>query len=46
MALGNSWMASIINGEYDAGEERYINRGNSTDEENGADAPDGPGINS
>ncbi|NHX40155.1 MULTISPECIES: PhiH1 repressor [Haloarcula] len=37
---------AYLNGEYDAGKERYINRGNSADEENGADATDGPGINS
>jgi len=37
---------AYLNGEYDAGKERYINRGNSADKENGTDATDGPGINS
>lgn len=37
---------AYLNGEYDAEKERYINDGGSSDEESGAGAADGPGINS
>ncbi|GGN92840.1 PhiH1 repressor [Haloarcula pellucida] len=37
---------AYLDGEYDAGKERYINGGGSSNGENGADTPDGPGINS
>lgn len=37
---------AYLDGEYDAEKERYINNGESSSEENGADTPDSPGINS
>ncbi|WP_420182064.1 helix-turn-helix domain-containing protein [Haloarcula sp. KBTZ06] len=51
-ALGNGVYVLTDEGEayleekYDAERERYINGGGSSDGENGADAADGPGINS